>query len=187
MAFGDSITRQDGVALSALYPPQLQALLTAHFGGAEVVNRGSDGTNTWEGAERIGRGLDAIHPAYSLILYGTNDWHDPACQDAAPCHVVDNLRRMVEEVKDADSLPFVATLPPVNPALNPAGREEWIRTVNDGIRAMARAEGAFVVDLHAAFLRQPALAPLFDDHVHPSAAGRRIMAETFFEAIAHGR
>jgi lysophospholipase L1-like esterase len=187
MAFGDSITRQDGVALSDLYPPQLQSLLTAHFGGAEVVNRGSDGTNTFEGVERIGRGLDAIRPAYALILYGTNDWHDPACQDAPPCHVVDNLRKMVQEVKDVHSLPFVATLPPVNPELNPEGRQAWIRGVNDGIRAMGREEGAFVVDLHAAFMRQPALPPLFADHVHPSETGRRIMAETFFEAIAHGR
>ncbi|HEY7512263.1 MAG TPA: SGNH/GDSL hydrolase family protein [Vicinamibacteria bacterium] len=187
MAFGDSITRQDGVALSALYPPQLQAMLAAHFAGAEVVNRGNDGTNTWEGAERIGRGLDAILPAYSLILYGTNDWHDPVCQDTPPCHVVDNLRRMVDEVKAAGSLPFVATLPPVNPALNPAGRNDWIRAINDAIRAMAREEGAFLVDMHAAFTRQPSLPALFDDHVHPSEAGRRLVAETFFEAIAHGR
>ena len=187
MAFGDSITRQDGVALSALYPQHLQGLLAAHFAGAEVVNRGSDGTNTWEGAERIGRGLDAILPAYSLILYGTNDWHDPVCQDTPPCHVVDNLRKMVAEVKTTQSLPFLATLPPVNPNLNPAGRNDWIRAINDAIRAMAREEGAFLVDVHAAFMRQPSLPALFDDHVHPSEAGRRLVAETFFEAIAHGR
>jgi lysophospholipase L1-like esterase len=189
MAFGDSITRQDGVALSALYPPLLQTLLSAHFAGAEVVNRGSDGTKTGEALERIGRGLDAILPAYSLILYGTNDWHDAECQETPmpPCHTVDNLRKVVDEVKASGSLPFVATLPPVNPELNPAGRNEWIRTVNEGIRAMAREEGAFLVDMHAAFMRQPALPPLFDDHVHPSEAGRRLVAETFFEAIAHGR
>jgi lysophospholipase L1-like esterase len=188
MAFGDSLTRQDGEALSALYPAQLQSLLAAHFAGAEVVNRGSDGTNTFEGLERIGRGLDAIHPAYSLILYGINDWHDQRCQaEPPPCHVVDNLRDMVREVVDADSLPFVATLPPVNPDLNPAGRNDWVRGVNDGIRAMAREEGAFLVDLHAVFTRQGALPPLYADHVHPNATGRRLMAEAFFEAIAHGR
>jgi lysophospholipase L1-like esterase len=187
MAFGDSITREDGVALSLLYPQLLQSLLTAHFAGAEVNNRGSDGTNTFEGVERIGRGLDDRRPAYTLILYGTNDWHDPVCQDAPPCRTVDNLRKMVEEVKAAESLPFLGTLPPVNPDLNPAGRNDWIRTVNEAIRAMAREEGAVVVDVHAAFMRQPALPPLFNDHVHPSAAGRRVVAEAFFEAIAHGR
>jgi lysophospholipase L1-like esterase len=187
MAFGDSITREDGVALSLLYPQLLQSLLTAHFAGAEVNNRGSDGTNTFEGVERIGRGLDDRQPAYTLILYGTNDWHDSVCQDAPPCHTVDNLRKMVQEVKAVQSLPFLGTLPPVNPDLNPVGRNEWIRTVNDAIRAMARMEGAVVVDVHAAFMRQPALPPLFADDVHPSEAGRRLIAEAFFEAIAHGR
>ena len=187
MAFGDSITRQDGVPLSALYPQQLQTLLAAHFAGAEVVNRGNDGTNTFEAVDRIGRGLDAILPAYSLILYGTNDWHDPVCQDTPPCHTVDHLREVVDEVKAAGSLPFIATLPPVNPELNPAGRNDWIRAVNDAIRAMAREEGAFLVDVHAAFMRQPALPALFADHVHPSEAGRRVVADTFFEAVAHGR
>lgn len=187
MAFGDSITKEDGVALSLLYPQFLQSLLIAHFAGAEVNNRGSDGTDTFEGVERIGRGLDARRPAYTLILYGTNDWHKPVCQDAPPCHIVDNLRKMVQEVKAAESLPFLGTLPPVNPDLNPAGRNDWIRTVNDAIRAMAREQGAVVVDVHAAFMRQPALPPLFNDHVHPSEAGRRVVAEAFFEAIAHGR
>jgi lysophospholipase L1-like esterase len=187
MAFGDSITRQDGVSLSDLYPQQLQSLLAAHFAGAEVVNRGNDGTNTFEAVDRIGRGLDAIQPAYTLVLYGTNDWHDPVCQDTPPCHTVEHLRRVVDEVKASGSLPFVATLPPVNPELNPAGRNDWIRAVNDAIRTMAREQGAFLVDMHAAFMRQPALPPLFADHVHPSEAGRRLVAETFFEAIAHGR
>ena len=187
MAFGDSITRQDGVGLSALYPQLLQSLLAAHFAGAEVVNRGNDGTNTFEAVDRIGRGLDAILPAYSLILYGTNDWHDPVCQDTPPCHTVDHLRRVMDEVKAAGSLPFLATLPPVNPELNPAGRNDWIRAVNEGIRTMAREEGAFLVDMHAAFMRQPSLPALFADHVHPSEAGRRLVAETFFEAVAHGR
>lgn len=187
MAFGDSITRQEIAAQDAEYPRKLQDLLSAHFGGAEVTNQGRDGTNSYEGMDRIKRNLQAQRPAFTLLLYGTNDWHDPPCQDNPPCHTVDNLRTMVQTIKSERSLPFIATLPPVNPELNAAGRNDWIRTVNEGIRAMAREEGAFLVDMHAAFMRQPALPPLFDDHVHPSEAGRRLVAETFFEAIAHGR
>jgi lysophospholipase L1-like esterase len=80
----------------------------------------------------------------------------------------------------------LATIPPVNPALNPAQRNEWVRVVNDALRPMAQQEGALLVDVHAAFMRQPALGPLFADHVHPSDAGRQIIAEAFFQAIAHG-
>jgi lysophospholipase L1-like esterase len=187
MAFGDSITRQEIAAQDAEYPRKLQDLLAAHFGGAEVTNQGRDGTNSYEGMDRIKRNLQAQRPAYTLLLYGTNDWNDPACQDVPPCRTVDNLRTMLQVIKRERSLPVVATIPPVNPALSPQGRNDWIKAVNDALRPMAREEGALLVDVYAAFLRQPALPPLFTDHVHPSDAGRRLIAETFFEAIAHGR
>jgi lysophospholipase L1-like esterase len=187
MAFGDSITRQVIAAQDAEYPRKLQDLLAAHFGGAEVTNQGRDGTNSYEGMDRIKRNLQAQRPAYTLLLYGTNDWNDPACQDVPPCRTVDNLRTMLQVIKREQSLPVVATIPPVNPALSPQGRNDWIKAVNDALRPMAQEEGALLVDVHAAFLRQPALPPLFTDHVHPSDAGRRLIAETFFEAIAHGR
>jgi lysophospholipase L1-like esterase len=187
MAFGDSITRQEIAAQDAEYPRKLQELLSAHFGGAEVTNQGRDGTNSYEGMDRITRNLQAQRPAYTLLLYGTNDWHDPGCQDAPPCRTVDNLRTMLQAVKRERSLPVVATIPPVNPALNPPGRNDWIKAVNDVLRPMAQQEGALLVDVHAAFLRQSALPPLFADHVHPSDAGRRLIAETFFEAITHSR
>ena len=187
MAFGDSITRQEIAAQDAEYPRKLQDLLAAHLGGAEVTNQGRDGTNSYEGMDRITRNVQAQRPAYTLILYGTNDWHDPTCQDAPPCRTVDNLRTMVQAVKRERSLPVVATIPPVNPASSPPGRNDWIQAVNDVLRPMAQEEGALLVDVHAAFLRQPALPPLFADHVHPSDAGRRLIAETFFEAITQSR
>jgi lysophospholipase L1-like esterase len=187
MAFGDSITRQEDAPTEGEYPRKLQDLLAAHFAGAEVTNQGRDGTNSYEGMDRIVRNIQAQRPAYTLLLYGTNDWHDQTCQEAPPCRVADNLRVMVQAVKRERSLPVVGTIPPVNPTLNPAQRNEWVRVVNDAIRPMAQQEGAVLVDVHAAFMREPALASLFADHVHPSDAGRRIIADAFFQAIAHGR
>jgi lysophospholipase L1-like esterase len=185
MAFGDSITRGDGSG-SGGYPPDLQARLAAHFGGAIVSNQGRDSTNSFEGEERIRRNLIGQRPAYTLVLYGTNDWHAPECQTNPRCPTVDNLRDIVRMVKTFRSLPFIATLPPTNPALNPADRNTWAEAVNELIKAMARSEGAVVVDLYAAFTRQGDLTRLFTDHVHPNDAGYRVMAEAFFEAIAHG-
>ncbi len=52
---------------------------------------------------------------------------------------------------------------------------------------MARQECAFLADTYQAFLQQGDLTKLFSDHVHPNDAGYRIIAQTFFEAIAHGR
>ena len=185
MAFGDSITRGDGSTAGG-YPPELQAKLAAYFGGAVVTSHGADSTNSFEGVERIKRNLNS-HPAYTLILYGTNDWNAPECQDNPQCHTVDNLRAIVEAVKAYHSLPFLSTIPPANPALNPDSRNKWVSDVNKLVRPMAQSEGAFLVDVEQAFLKQGDLTKLFSDHVHPNDTGYHVIAETFFEAIAHGR
>jgi lysophospholipase L1-like esterase len=187
MAFGDSLTAGDGVSASQAWPARLQGLLEGHFGGAVVRNRGASGTNSYEALERLQRNIAGNEPAYTMILYGTNDWNDPDCQDNPDCFTVPNLRTVVRRVKAFQSLPFIATLPPVNPALAPAGRNDWIAAVNDRIRVMAREEGAFMVDLHATFMRQGNLPSLYLDHIHFNPAGHDLASTVWFEAIAHGR
>ena len=185
LAFGDSITRGDGDPAGG-YPARLQAKLTAHFGFANVRNRGADATNSYEALERLDRNLNK--DAFGLILYGTNDWNIPGCQtDPAVCPTVENLRIVVQRVKAESTLPFIATLTPANPAIND-DRNNWIVAINTGIKAMAAQEGAFPVDLYQAFQNQGGdLSRFFVDQVHPNAAGYDVMANAFFEAIAHGR
>ena len=152
------------------------------------MNRGADGTNSGEAVERLLRNIRPTQPAFTLVLYGTNDWNQVECHDTPPCEVVKNLRRVVDEVKGADSLPFLATLPPVNPVLAGDGRNLWIEATNTSIKQLAREEGAFVVDLYEAFRLQGGdVSRFFTDHVHPNAAGYEVMAEAFFQAIALGR
>jgi hypothetical protein len=55
--------------------------------------------------------------------------------------------------------------------------------MNEQIAPMARAQGAVLVDVHAAFLAAGDLTRLFVDHVHPNDAGYQIVAKTFFDAI----
>jgi lysophospholipase L1-like esterase len=185
MAFGDSITRGEGDAGGG-YPARLQGRLRGHFGVAIVRNRGADATNSYEALERLDRNL--FNDAFALILYGTNDWHIPGCQtDPALCPTVENLRIVVQRVKAAGTLPFIATITPANPAIN-ADRNKWIEAINTGIKAMAAQEGAFLVDLYQAFQNQGGdLSRFFEDDVHPNAAGYDVMANAWFEAIAHGR
>ena len=187
MAFGDSITKGEGDAGGG-YPTRLEAKLRAHFGDGSVVNRGADGTNSGEGVERVLRNLRGSSPAFTLVLYGTNDWNEVPCQDAPPCEVVKNLRRVLDEVKAAHSLPFLATLIPTNPSMAAADRNDWVIKTNDAIKQLGREEGVFVVDLFEAFRRQGGdVSRFFTDHVHPNAAGYEVIAEGFFQAIAFGR
>jgi acyl-CoA thioesterase-1 len=188
MAFGDSITMGQGDTAGNGYPSRLESKLRAHFGDGQVINRGADGTNSGEAVERLLRNIRPNQPAFTLVLYGTNDWNDVACQDAPPCEVVKNLRRVIDEVKNADSLPFLATLPPVNPVLAGNDRNKWTEATNTSIKQLAREEGAFVVDLYEAFrLQGGEVSRFFTDHVHPNAAGYDVIAEAFFQAIALGR
>jgi len=188
MAFGDSITRGEGDPAGIGYPGRLEQKLRAHFGDGTVVNRGADGTNSGEAVERILRNLRGSSPAFTLVLYGTNDWNEVPCQDAPPCEVVNNLRRVVDEVKSTRSLPFLATIAPVNPVLAGSSRNDWVSATNDRIKDLGREEGVFVVDLFEAFRRQGGdVSRFFSDHVHFNAAGYEVIAEAFFQGIAFGR
>jgi lysophospholipase L1-like esterase len=184
LGFGDSLTERSG------YLVQLEAQLRGYFGTAFAVNEGFSGTRTDHGAKRIHGVLADHRPAYTLILYGTNDWNETYCRVRFPCHTIDSLRRMVQEARGAGSLPFLATLPPVNTrigiALAPA-RNDWIAHMNELIRGLAREEQAVLVDVHQAFLAQPDPSALFEDYVHPNAFGRDVITRTFFEAITTRR
>jgi lysophospholipase L1-like esterase len=185
MAVGDSITVGDGSNGGQGYPGRLESQLARHFGQAVVVNRGVTATDTREGLRLIRDQLQAERPAYTLIHYGTNDWLH--CAGQIPCYTVDNLRRMVEAVRGPQSLPCLATIIPVNPKLNSAGRNNWIHNIDARIRDLAAAQGAVLVDLEAAFLRESDLSSLFSDHVHPNDRGYKIMADEFFRAITRPR
>ena len=52
---------------------------------------------------------------------------------------------------------------------------------------MAQEEGAFLVDTEKTFRAQGDLTKLFSDHVHPNDTGYSLIAQTFFEAVAHGK
>ena len=180
MGFGDSLT-------FGTYEAQLETMLRAHFGTAQVVDEGVSGTRSITGAARVADGLAYARPAYTLILYGTNDWNEQSCKDDRfPCYTIDSLRTMIREAKFIGSLPFLATIPPVNVGFNeqaPQDREDWVRKMNEEIKRLARAEGVVLVDLHKAFSSSANMRSLFNDYVHPSSQGITLMAQEFFKAI----
>jgi lysophospholipase L1-like esterase len=191
MAFGDSITNGDGSGDDQGYRDRLRAKLAAHFGRGQVVNEGISGGRSPFGAERLPNSLRSARPAYSLIMYGTNDWNDGVCKVAtAPCYTIDSLRDMIRSARGSQSLPVLATLPPANPAFADRGAEErnvWVADISARIRALAREEGVAVADVQAAFVRAGNLPRLFTDHIHPNDDGYEIIAQEFFRAVSAAR
>jgi lysophospholipase L1-like esterase len=186
LAFGDSITWGQGSSDGAGYRLILEGDLRAYWGKATVDADAVPGTKSDRGEIRLGSALSAWRPAYLLILYGTNDYNDGECRADFPCYTIDALRSMVQQARDAGAWPVLGTIPPVSPAYadrNPEERNDWVRRMNDLVRAMARQERVQVAEVHGNFLKQGSLASLFDDYVHPNDAGFRIIATSFFEAI----
>jgi lysophospholipase L1-like esterase len=93
---------------------------------------------------------------------------------------------MVLQARDAGAFPVVGTIPPVNPSYvdrDAAARNDWVKTMNGLVRAMAKQQGAPVADVEAEFLKQPSLAALFTDDKHPNDAGYQLISGAFFGAI----
>src|SRR5439155_8898947 len=156
LAFGDSITVGEGSHSTDGYRNVVELLLAQNMGGRpRVIGDGISGTTSGcgssrdckgtEGTERIEASLRRNHPAYLLILYGTNDWNKAACKTAEPpCFTIDNLRFMIQAAKAVRTLPVISTIIPANPAESPPERNQWVAAMNDKIKAMARQEGAVV-------------------------------------------
>lgn len=190
LAFGDSITAGEAASGGNAYTERVADRITAYWGRATVVADGLPGSRT-ERSDRLGASINRVRPAWTLILYGTNDWNDSRCRgDGFPCYTIDNLRFMVGLVKSANSKPVLGTIPPANPEyvdrLGPE-RNEWVRQMNALVRPLAAQEGAALADVEAEFLRQPSLPPLFEDHVHPNNDGHALIAEAFFKAVTSPR
>ena len=193
MAFGDSITNgEPEVGDGNGYRQILQDMLRAHFNAGEVANEGRDATGSDFGADIITNRLAAVRPTFTLIHYGTNDWNLPACNSASkvplPCFTTASLRYIVQEVNRSGGHAFLATIIPVNVGYDgrtPPERQDWVDQVNVTIKQVASEEGAVLVDLNDAFKRSGLTgSALYVDHVHPTAAGYQIMAQTWFGAIS---
>jgi acyl-CoA thioesterase-1 len=190
VAFGDSLTTGFGSATGNGYRRPLEGLLGSYFGQGSVVDAGRAGTFSSRGAERIPGVMSRERPAYTLILYGTNDWNDQRCQALPPaqCFTIDSLAIIVDYVKQVRSYPVLATLPPTNPALAPPQRTEWNAQMNTLIKNLAQSEGAIVADLFAAFPTAPGDLPrYFFDDVHPNDQGYALMAQAFMRALGTSR
>ena len=187
--FGDSITDGDGSSNGDGYRGRLETRLVQQLNRANVSRNGNQGTTSAEGAARIGAWLRDFRPAYMLILYGTNDWNQSACNsDISTCFTQASIRSMVQQTKANGSLPVVSTIIPANTGYDarvPPDRNVRIQQMNDQIRAVCQAEGCPVAESYNAFMTAAGgnLRSLYVDHIHPNDTGHDLIAQSFFEAI----
>lgn len=180
-AFVEALRLVPTVAPAETYPGVLQSLLAARYTTQTmtVVNRGLSGEKAGEAEtrDRLRKALEGTGAEVVLLQEGINDLH------AHSTDVVRALQRMVQETQGRGAKVLIATLLPERPGGCKAFAEPGlIERTNDGIRAMAAAEGATLVDLYPAIAADLATL-LSEDGLHPSVAGYAKIADTFYEAI----
>ena len=181
----DHVRIRPAVPPAFAYPGVFESLLASRYRSQTflVANEGIGGERAVEPAarDRLRRVLTDHATEVLLLQEGVNDLHiDPSSEGIAD--LVEALRGMVRETKSRGVKVFLGTLLPERPGGCDAFQPDRIAPANEGLRAMAAAEGAVLVDLYQAFEGQ--LATLIgEDGLHPSNAGYEKIAETFFHAI----
>lgn len=203
VAFGDSITLgEDGVTTLAAapktlteafaspmqilvgleYPTVLQKALAARYSLQSIVmhNEGLRGERASLGPLRFGTVLASRLPQAVLIMEGSNDIFDGSTTAIDPA--ITGLRSMITTAKSRGVRPYLATVPPMNPA-GPRGRLGYatVPLLNARIKALAELEAVTLVDINLAFNGN--FAYLAADGLHPNASGFELIGQTFFTAL----
>jgi lysophospholipase L1-like esterase len=192
LAFGDSITvgemvvpNTDNLILlptpSAAYPAVLSQLVRARYGDRPVVfSAGLSGEKATFADRRLPYEIGKYSAEAVVLLEGDNDllYADPAAGIQAAELGVSTL---ATEARNRGARVFICTLPPTKP-----GRRQipltTIQAANDRLRAVARGEGAYLIDVFSALL--PDLnVNVGSDGLHLTETGYHRLAETVFAAL----
>jgi len=204
VAFGDSITwGEDGtnplgtssastrfhvavqLPLGQIYPSVLQQDLSARYRiqTPTVANAGKPAEAIADATTFPRFTALTSSRLYSvvLIMEGTNDLYVHDSLTIPPA--ISGLRQMVRDAKSRGIRPYLATIPPMNPAGFRGGTYSWylVPEFNDRVRELAASEGVTLVDVYQGFNNNFAL--LGSDGLHPNAAGYAKIADIFFASI----
>ena len=206
VAYGDSMTAgeviSEGFASVRLglrpfrvdstlaYPTDLLAELSALYTAQtiNVTNLGQSGFTTTQ----LLNAMPSLIPtgAYQvfLLMAGANDL--PAAEGGDTTAIptaVENMRQMIVQARNKGLRVFVATIPPEVPDETCFGEENggayaYVNPYNSALKSMIAFQNAVLVDVNQAFGTQA--STLIDcDGLHPTSAGYRVIADTFFAAI----
>lgn len=206
LAFGDSITSGEvtnpvttvspqGLAIpwfklvlvpSASYPTVLEGLLAARYAQQHLtmINGGQGGEAAADSTTlpRFDELIARHRPEVLLLLDGYNDLLGLGPFGVQESAAAEAMRAMVRDGRNRNARVFLATVTPNRPDGRRAIPTTRLQSFNDRLRGIAGAEGAVLVDLYAA-LSGDVNTCIGIDGLHPTEAGYRKMAETFFAAI----
>ncbi len=162
LAFGDSITYGTGAAPSQSYPAVLETLT-----GRRVINAGVPGEITAEGLARLPDVLAREKPDLLILCHGGND----LLRQLDVQQTGKNLRAMIRMAKNENIAVVLISVP------------------SPGIFLKSHALYADIANDHQLPLEENILKTILSnrnlkaDHIHPNAAGYRMMARTIQDLL----
>lgn len=156
LAFGDSITAGTGAGDTESYPAVLARLI-----GRKVVNGGVPGEVSAAGLQRLPELLERERPSLLILCHGGNDLL------ARQGHqlIADNLRGMLRAARERGVPVLLVAVPAPDLSLKPPSLYEQLSR-------------EFQIPLEGKALAHiMGRSSLKSDHVHPNAAGYRLLAE----------
>ncbi len=191
---GDSITEDgsplaDQYALGVGYVARVASARRAAGAVEQVVNTGIGGNRMVDLVERWERDCLAYSPDLVSVLVGINDtWRRYDGGEATSTAAFEAGYRDVLE----RTAPTGARLVLIEPFLLPVrpGQADWRDDLDpkiEVVRGLAGEFGATLVPADVAFTaraREVAAAELLHDGVHPTDAGRDLLARTWLESVS---
>lgn len=203
-AFGDSLTEGETGKPSIVvpfldppnaYPTKLQSAFNETYPdqGIVVINRGLSGDTVEATETKMRHFLPIDRPDAVLLLTGYNDLTGscgPGRSGTSECasavdKVAHGLRACLRRIKEANAgvrYAFLSNLTPPGPTGSMRIDGGAILQVNGRIGQVAAAEGAVLVDAHAAFVGHEA-EYVNVDGLHLRPAGNQALADAFFATI----
>ena len=213
LAFGDSITygedgqasltAESGGVLTFLrsvqlfgrdYPTVLTNALKARYSlqvdSIAVSNKGNPGEYasdpTTPGEQSAVSRFSTLLSGQQVVLLmeGSNDVNFAVKDSKVLDSALANLQKMIRAAKSAGLVPYLATIPPMNPnvACCRSAGAALVSAFDDRLRQLATSEGVTLVDVFKAFNGD--LTLLSSDGLHPNALGYERIADTFFQSVS---
>lgn len=167
-------------------------MMPPRLAGARVVNAGVPGQNSADGRARFGRDVLEVRPSVLLLYFGGNDALNPGAHVPLEDYAA-NMAWMLDQALAHGIVPVVATVLHVDTARMRAqqfpfrGAEKpnaLIDRYNRALLAVARERQVAVADFAQALdAAGGPSAQMSPDGLHLTAAGNRLLAQTFFRAM----
>jgi acyl-CoA thioesterase-1 len=165
------------------FQPDLQNNIEACYTGiiVNVTNNGVFGETTTQGLVRFPKAIEG-RTGFILLLIGANDALGLANKTFKISDTEKNMRYYIETSLKNNLIPIIGTIQFFNDKNNQTYKTAnlYVNQINALYKRLAKEYNIYLADLNRALGRD---FSLYQDYVHPNAAGYKLISYVWFDAI----